>query len=111
MITKNAFITSATLTIEHGVLSGWVYLDYGGAGQGFGGYCLYNPEAKRDPTADIGGQWVKSIMDVVGVEKWDNLKGKPVRAIMEDASYGALVIGIANFVSDDKTFIPKELWK
>ena len=42
---KNAVITSATITSDdHGMLSAWLHLDYGGSGQGFGGYCLYLPK-------------------------------------------------------------------
>ena len=38
---KNAIITGTYLGIEdHGILTFWLYLDYGGSGQGFGGYQL-----------------------------------------------------------------------
>lgn len=39
---KNEVITSAKITREdHGCLTIWLGLDYGGAGQGFGRYALY----------------------------------------------------------------------
>ena len=42
METKNAVIESVRLTTDdHGCLSAWLMLDYGGSGQGFGGYALY----------------------------------------------------------------------
>ena len=36
---RNAVIESARLEIERGLLTAWLMLDYGGAGQGFGGWC------------------------------------------------------------------------
>ena len=43
---KNAVIKKATITNDdHGLLSAWLDLDYGGSGQGFGGYSLYLPKS------------------------------------------------------------------
>lgn len=54
METKNAIIESATITSDdHGCLSAWLMLDYGGCGQGFGGYALYLPKSMNSPTAKL----------------------------------------------------------
>lgn len=43
---KNAIISSVSLdTGDRGLLTGWLNLDYGGSGQGFGGHCLYLPKS------------------------------------------------------------------
>jgi len=59
------------------------------------------------------GYAVKRVLDIVGVEKLENIKGKPIRAkFKEDGRLGDIIIGIGNFLSED-WFIPKEeeLWK
>jgi len=82
---KNAIITSTMLGIEdHGVFSFSLGLDYGGGGQGAGGYCLDEPIKhkgkfqKRQGTA-IGTELIAEILRVVGVMKWEDLKGKHIR--------------------------------
>lgn len=80
--TKNAIITSAEITNDdHGLLSSWVYLDYGGSVQGFGGYALYLPESFKNHQRDAGyaGHWMWRVMQVAGVTKWSDLPGKTVR--------------------------------
>ena len=79
--TKNAIITDAIITNDdHGVLSSWIYLDYGGSGQGFGGYCLYQPNF-RNESPNIAGHFIWRVMEVIGVSKWSDLKGKTIRAV------------------------------
>ena len=59
METKNAIITDAEIIIEdHGLLSAWVYLDYNGAGQGFGGYCLYSPAHDKKESKNYTGLFI-----------------------------------------------------
>ena len=78
METKNAIIESAYLSVaDHGQLSAWIYLDYGGSGQGFGGWSLYNPEFPHVP--NYAGLWIWRTLEVAGVGKWENLKGRTIR--------------------------------
>lgn len=108
MEVKNAVITKATLYVDdHGGLSSWVYLDYGGSGQGFGGYALYLPKGYTfHSTKSFAGHFVWRVMEIAGVTHWDDLKGKTVRV---RANQG-FVEAIGHIVKDD-WFCPSEDFK
>lgn len=96
----NAKITGTMLGIEgHGIFTSFVYLEWEGAGIGVGGYTL-------------GGQpgidFIKEILEVVGVDKWEDLKGKYCR--VETGGLGAPAKGIGNIL-EDKWLNPKEFFK
>lgn len=101
---KNATITSTVLgTEDHGILTFYLHLDYGGSGQSAGGYSLDNPLKdgngkfiKRIGTA-YGMQLIVAIMETVGVVKWEDLKGQHIR--VEAEHNGVLAIG--NFLKDN----------
>ena len=80
---KNAVITSATITNEdHGLLSAWLHLDYGGSGQGFGGYALYLPASFKHHSVsgpNYAGHFIWRVMEIAGVSKWEQLAGKTIR--------------------------------
>jgi hypothetical protein len=78
---QNAVITSAELSLERGCLLGWVHVDYGNGGQGFGGYVLYVPSGYKHHQMDSGyaGHFVYRCLEVAGVEKWSDLQGKNIR--------------------------------
>lgn len=79
---KNAIIESARIdTGDRGLLTAWLHLDYGGSGQGFGGHALYLPKDFKHYTnkGDFAGHFIFRCMEIAGVEKWEDLKGKTIR--------------------------------
>lgn len=98
---KNAVIKSATITNDdHGLLSAWVHLDFGGSGQGFGGYVLYLPKdfTHHAPSGpNYAGHFIWRVMQVAGVSEWSQLAGKTVRARQEHSKVHA----IGHIVKDD----------
>lgn len=105
METKNAIITDATITSDdHGCLSAWLTLDYGGSGQGFGGYALYLPKSfTHHELKSVAGHFIWRVMEVAGVLKWADLKGKTVRVKAEHSKVHA----IGHIVKED-WFCPSE---
>jgi len=73
--TANARIESTTLGIERGMLTYWLHLDYGGSGQGAGGIRLDGKARDLFSAAD----YIRVILETVGVENWERLKGAYVR--------------------------------
>lgn len=91
--TRNAIIQSARLTNDdHGLLSAWLDLDYGGAGQGFGGYSLYLPADFTHSTnqKNYAGHWIWRCMEVADVSEWSNLAGRTVRVRCEHSKVHAI---------------------
>lgn len=98
---RNAVITAAIITNDdHGLLSAWVHLDYGGHGaQGFGGYALYLPQDFSAATnqRNYAGHFIWRVMEVAGVSEWGRLTGKTVRVRAEHSKVHAL----GHIVKDD----------
>lgn len=94
---RNATVSDTQLGFYDGVHSppaAWVYLDFGGSGQGFGGRRL-------------GGEYthtfVYGVLLALEVESWEKLKGTPCRV---DADHGC-VYRIGHFLKD-QWFDPSE---
>ncbi len=96
---RNAIITSATITNDdHGLLSAWLMLDYGGAGQGFGGYVLYLPKSfTHHALLSHAGHFIWRVMEVADVTEWGKLVGKTIRVRCEQSHIEA----IGHIVKDD----------
>jgi hypothetical protein len=85
---RNARITSTFLGDEdHGIPTFYLQLDYGGSSQAFGGYDL----------RFFGYPILQEVIKIVGVESWEKLPGKHLRA---DADWGK-VHRIGNLLSDE----------
>jgi hypothetical protein len=105
---KNAIITNASITNDdHGLLSAWLYVDYGGAGQGFGGYALYLPVSfDHHSMQSVAGHFIFRCMEIAGVSKWEDLAGKTIRV---KGGHGSIE-EIGHIIKDD-WFNPKEDFK
>lgn len=104
---KNAKIRSTRLGIEdNGIFDFMLHLDYGGTGQGFGGYALdeYDKLLQKRVGHRIGMEAIMRILDTVGVRNWEDLRGEYIRV---RASHDK-VEAIGNIV-EDKWFSMEDL--
>lgn len=108
---RNAVIEKATISKgDRGFLDCWLHLDYGGSGQGFGGYALYLPKSwDHHETKSFAGHHIFRILEIAGVEDWDNLKGKAIRVKATPDGFQE-VQAIGHIIKDD-WFCPKEDYK
>jgi len=103
-VIKNAVIESAIIdTGDRGLLTAWLMLDYGGSGQGFGGFCLYLPKSFKHFTekGDFAGHFIYRCMEIAGVTSWDKIKGKTIRVKMDNDGLGGKIVAIGHIVKDD----------
>lgn len=96
--TRNAVIESANFDTERG-LSAWLILDYGGTGQGFGGYMLYLPSdwAHHKGQANYAGHFIYRCLEIAGVDDWAKLKGRTIRVKADHSKVHA----IGHIIKDD----------
>ena len=95
----NAVIKDAEISADdHGLLSAWLFLDYGGECQGFGGYALYLPNSYKHHTLEsLAGHFIWRVLEIAGVTKWNNLPGKTIRVRQNMSN----VWEIGHIVKDD----------
>lgn len=112
MTIKNAVIDSVSLDMgDRGLLTAWLFLDYGGTSQGFGGYALYLPKSyTHHSMMSHAGHFLFRCMEVAGVEKWHELKGRTVRVQTDKEGLSGNIIAIGHIVKND-WFNPSEDFK
>lgn len=97
----NAKITSTSITMaDHGCLTFWVTIDGGGWGVSIGGYSIGHGYLGADEFDGYGPglEAMMRIMDVVGVDKWEDLKDKYIR--VESNGWGKHITKIGNVIHD-----------
>lgn len=107
---ENAKITSVDLSMEdHGCLALWIILEGNGWGCGFGGRCIGKGYlgAKEFIGSKKGTEEIMRIMDVVGVSKFNDMKGRYVR--VETNGWGGTIKKIGNII-EDKWFDYEEFY-
>ena len=98
MIT-NAKINSAEIMIEdHGILTFMLYTDTADYSIGIGGYGLDYTKGGKRVSWKYTSELIRTIMEVVGVRKWSDLKGKLNR--IDDKDTGGRVRKIGNILTD-----------
>ena len=106
----NAKITGTKLTMEdHGCLSFWIFLEGSGWGVGYGGYCIGHGYQGADEFIAVNGDGLEAmmrIMDVVGVDTWEDLNGKFVRVKTDGRK-----VDIIGNIMKDKWFNIKEFFE
>jgi len=107
---ENMVIESTMLGInDRGLFDAWLMLSGDGSGVGFGGFCLdspVKPNGKYSHREDLDGtvgEYVRAILDTVGVDTWEQLKGKYIR--VESDGLGRPIKRIGNLMKD-KWFDP-----
>ena len=105
---KNAKIKSVSIFYgDHGILTSFVDLDYGGSGQGLGGYDLgANFDTKPEKATVHLGAWVGGILRTLEVDRWEKLPGVACRI---KASHNK-VEAIGHLLKD-RWFYPTEVFE
>ena len=106
---QNAKITAVSLGYEdHGILTAFLTLDYGGTAQGFGGYGLDAPPLvrasglERQPSAACGA-FVAGVLNTLEMREWSKLPGTIIRA---DSDHGK--VSRIGHALKDRWFDPAE---
>jgi hypothetical protein len=110
LVIKNAIIDDMSIDDgDRGLLTAWLFLDYGGTHQGFGGISLYLSKDYTHHKLSCGfaGHFIYRCMEIAGVNKWQNLKGKSIRVKLSNDGFGASIISIGHIIKDD-WFNPSE---
>lgn len=96
----NAVVSGISIGIDRGfALTIRIFVDYGGSGQSFGGYCLANLsriQKGEDRYSNLMTIWIAELMRVFEVECFDYIAGKPCRVKIIDGK----IVEIGHFLKD-----------
>jgi len=105
MFITNAKITSTMLGVEdHGIMSFALTMSMGATGQSFGGYALDGKGGEIGHAKSILA--IRKVLETVGVEKWEDLKGQLCR-IKKDSEWSGPIKEIGHII-DNKWFSLEE---
>lgn len=108
---ENCKITDVTISMEdHGVLTFLIFIEGNAWGCGIGQYVIGHGHLGSEYWDANGSGLVAimKIMDVVGVSRWEDLKGKYIR--VESDGWGSSITKIGHIIKD-KWFDLKEFFK
>jgi len=105
---KNAKITSTMLGREdHGIMTFMIFIEDDVGSVGVGGYALdqYDRDSKTRVFSAKGIEVVSKILEVVGVNTWEQLPGKYIRYKFE--GWGSTVKEIGNLIENKWLSFPE----
>ena len=108
---RNAKITKTMLGREdHGIFTFMIYIQFGASGCAIGSYSLdeYDKETKTRIFRSESMEVISKILDVVGVDTWEELPGKYIR--IKDNGWGSTVDEIGNLM-EEKWFNIREFFE
>ena len=76
---KNAIIEKPHNIDDHGLLSAWLYLDYGGSGKALWVRSLPTKTYAHHRLLSTCGYFVFRCLEIAGAQKWEDIKGKTIR--------------------------------
>ena len=94
---------------DHGIFSSWLHIDFGGTGQGAGGYSLDSPVSDEDGKhigrfgSAFGAQWIMDTLKVVGVDSWERVKGSKVYVLRKDE--WSSIEGLAHWLKPETNYM------
>jgi hypothetical protein len=94
---------------DHGILTANMTLGWDGSGVVFGGFCLDTPgpDSGDRVGSAYGLDYVIKVLETVGVESWEQLRGTQLIALFENSRWGSPIKGIAGLATQH-VFIPAE---
>ena len=105
---------------DHGILTADLNVEWAGGGVSVGGFVLDKPRDRdasdytREGTA-YGLDQIIRILETVGVERWEDLKGQQIIVLFEGESvWGSQAVGLAATTDDEKVLVLREhaeAWK
>lgn len=101
MEVRNAKITDTKLGREdHGIFTFMIFVEFGHCGCGIGGYCLdgYDEKLEGRVFSDKSMEVISRILDVVGVDNWEDFPGKYIR--IKDDGLGSTIDEIGNLMEE-----------
>ena len=108
---KNARIISTMLGREdHGIMTWMIGIKFDVGSWGVGGYALdgYDKESNTRAFRAESMESISKLLEVVGVDKWEDLPGQYIR--FEDNGFRSAITKIGNII-DDKWFDLKEFFE
>lgn len=82
---------------DHGIMTFSLMMEWGGSGQGFGGYALDGRGGEIGHAKSILA--IRKILETIGVDSWEKVKGQLVR-IKKDSEYNGSIKAIGHIIND-----------